>query len=205
MLWQRRDRSRIRRWRQSLRAAGPRVYERPARLRDLDERRRPSHRRRSGREALLGRSAAGGASRARETWAAVTLSRATRRRTGLYKSASGELVKLEVIVSPIRREGEIVGVFGLAIPVNDLPRTTGAQLSRRQLDVLRLLVQAKSTEEIAAEVHLAPETVRNHVGRAAQSAGRQIPSRCHADRAARGPGVARAGPELGAREGLPIR
>jgi DNA-binding CsgD family transcriptional regulator len=102
--------------------------------------------------------------RARETWAAVTLSGATRRRTGLYKSASGELVKLEVIVSPIRREGEIVGVFGLAIPVNDLPRTSGAQLSRRQLDVLRLLVQAKSTEEIAAELHLAPETVRNHVG-----------------------------------------
>ena len=101
--------------------------------------------------------------RARETWAAVTLSGATRRRTGKYKSATGELVELEVIVSPIRRDDEVVGVFGLAIPVNELPRTSSAQLSRRQLDVLRLLVRAKSTNEIAAELHLAPETVRNHV------------------------------------------
>jgi DNA-binding CsgD family transcriptional regulator len=102
--------------------------------------------------------------RARETWAAVTLGGATRRRTGFYKSASGDLVELEVIVSPIRVDGSIVGVFGIAIPSNGLPRASGSkQLSRRQLDVLRLLVQAKSTDQIAEELHLAPETVRNYV------------------------------------------
>lgn len=102
--------------------------------------------------------------RARETWAAVTLSGATRRRTGSFRTADGELAKLEVIVAPIRVDGDIVGVFGIAIPSNDLPRTSAtAQLSPRQLDVLRLLVQAKSTSQIAADLHLAPETVRNHV------------------------------------------
>jgi DNA-binding CsgD family transcriptional regulator len=94
--------------------------------------------------------------RARETWAAVTLSGATRRRTGFYKTASGELAKLEIIVAPIRVKGNIVGVFGIAIPSSDY--------SPRQLDVLRLLVQGKSTNQIAADLHLAPETVRNYVG-----------------------------------------
>lgn len=36
-------------------------------------------------------------------------------------------------------------------------------MSPRQLDVLRLLVQAKSTDEIAAELQLASETVRNYI------------------------------------------
>jgi DNA-binding CsgD family transcriptional regulator len=102
--------------------------------------------------------------RARETFAAVTLSGATRRRTGFYRGAGGDLVKLEVIVSPIRVDGTIVGVFGIAISANGLPqRSASDQLSPRQLDVLRLLVQAKSTSQIAAELHLAPDTVRGHV------------------------------------------
>lgn len=102
--------------------------------------------------------------RARETFAAVTLSGATRRRTGSYRAASGDLVKLEVIVAPIRVKGNIVGVFGVAIPSSDLPRPSATEeLSPRQLDVLRLLVQAKSTSQIAADLHLAPETIRNHV------------------------------------------
>jgi len=67
-------------------------------------------------------------------------------------------------VSPIRVDGNIVGVFGIAIPSSDLSRPSSTeQLSPRQLDVLRLLVRAKSTSQIAAELHLAPETVRNHV------------------------------------------
>jgi DNA-binding CsgD family transcriptional regulator len=101
--------------------------------------------------------------RARETWAAVTLGGETRRRTGTYRSAGGELVQLEVIVSPILKEGNVVGVFGIAIPVDGLPRASATELSPRQLDVLRLLIQAKSTDQIAAELHLATETVRNHV------------------------------------------
>ena len=104
--------------------------------------------------------------RSRETFAAVTLSGATRRRTGFYKTSTGELAHLEVIVAPIRVDGKIVGVFGISIPCNDDeagPATD--QLSPRQLDVLRLLVQGKSTGQIAGELHLAPETVRNHIRR----------------------------------------
>jgi DNA-binding CsgD family transcriptional regulator len=103
-------------------------------------------------------------SRARETWAAVTLSGATRRRTGLFRAAGGDLVQLEVITSPIRKDGAVIGVFGIAIPGSELARTPlTEELSPRQLDVLRLLVQAKSTAEIAEELHLATETVRNHI------------------------------------------
>jgi DNA-binding CsgD family transcriptional regulator len=121
-----------------------------------------------GRDGLLELLQREGATQrgARETWAAVTLSGATRRRTGFYKTASGELAKLEIIVAPIRVKGNIVSVFGIAIPSSDYPPRPSAteELSPRQLDVLRLLVQGKSTNQITADLHLAPQTVRNYVG-----------------------------------------
>jgi PAS domain S-box-containing protein len=102
--------------------------------------------------------------RAREGFAAVTLSGATTRRTGFFRATNGELVNQEVIAAPIRVDGNVVGVFGIAIPSSDLPRPAATKhLSPRQLDVLRLLAQAKSTSQIAADLHLSPETVRNHV------------------------------------------
>jgi PAS domain S-box-containing protein len=103
--------------------------------------------------------------RSRETWAAVTLGGATRRRTGFFRGADGQLVELEVITAPMRMDGEIIGTFGIAIPATTPsadPRMTG-ELSPRQLDVLRLLVQGRSTAQIAEELHLARETVRNHM------------------------------------------
>jgi DNA-binding NarL/FixJ family response regulator len=83
----------------------------------------------------------------------------------MFKAADGRLVRHEGINVPIRRDGRIVGVFGMAIPSDAVaPRTeAGTQLTPRQLDVLRLLVQAKSTAEIAEELHLSLETVRNHI------------------------------------------
>lgn len=78
--------------------------------------------------------------RARETWAAVTLSGATRRRTGFSKKASGELAKLEVIVAPIRVKGNIVGVFGIAIPADDdlaRPSATEELSPARRAEVAR--------------------------------------------------------------------
>lgn len=54
--------------------------------------------------------------RSRETFAAVTVAGVTRRRTGLFRSATGELVELEVIRAPIRTDGAIVDTFGIAIP-----------------------------------------------------------------------------------------
>ena len=102
--------------------------------------------------------------RARETWAAVTLGGETRRRTAEYKMADGELKQLDVIAAPIRREDRIVGVFGILLPAGEaLEKEPSAHLSPRQLDVLRLLVQAKSTQQIADELHLTRHTVRNHI------------------------------------------
>lgn len=78
-------------------------------------------------------------------------------------------------MAPIRVKGNIVGVFGIAIPSSDDVARPSAteQLSPRQLDVLRLLVQAKSTTQIAADLHLAPETVRNHVRSLLKTLGAQ--------------------------------
>jgi DNA-binding NarL/FixJ family response regulator len=101
----------------------------------------------------------------------VTLGGETRRRTGDFRAANGDLVHLEVITAPIRTEGRIVGTFGIAIPVDELPRQPETEVSSRQLDVLRLLVQGKSTREIADELHLATDTVRNHVRNLLQALG----------------------------------
>jgi len=102
--------------------------------------------------------------RSKETWAAVTLTGATRHRTGVFWRADGEPIYLEVIAAPLRSDGDVVGVFGLTIPIDDVRSDPpNVQLSRRQLDVLRLLVQAKSTNQIAEELHLAPDTVRNYI------------------------------------------
>jgi DNA-binding CsgD family transcriptional regulator len=104
--------------------------------------------------------------RSRETFAAVTVGGVARRRTGFFRSATGELVELEVITAPIRTDGEIVGTFGIAIPAVPATSSRAAdQLSPRQLDVLRLLVQGKTTAQMADELHLAPHTVRNHLRR----------------------------------------
>ena len=43
--------------------------------------------------------------------------------------------------------------------------------SGRQTEVLRLLEQGRSTDEIAGELHLSRDTVRNHVRRLLQSLG----------------------------------
>jgi PAS domain S-box-containing protein len=111
--------------------------------------------------------------RSRETWAAVTLSGATRRRNARFKNASGELVHLQVITSPVKQDGRVVGVFGIAIPLDDRTGHFVAELSPRQEDVLRLLLQAKTTGEIAAELHLATETVRNHIRNLLKALGAQ--------------------------------
>jgi DNA-binding CsgD family transcriptional regulator len=111
--------------------------------------------------------------RAREAWAAVTVGGETRRRAGVFKAADGRLVRLEAIVAPLRNDGRIVGVFGIALPLDDDPPRSlpSAQLTPRQIDVLRLLARGKSTQQIAEELHLAPATVRNHVARLLKALG----------------------------------
>jgi PAS domain S-box-containing protein len=81
-------------------------------------------------------------------------------------SRDGTRVEVEISSCPLREEGRIVGVFGLV--TQQLPSTPGAShphLTPRQMQILRLLAHGYSTPQIAAELHLAVETVRNHVRR----------------------------------------
>jgi DNA-binding NarL/FixJ family response regulator len=78
----------------------------------------------------------------------------------------------------------VVGVFGLIEGRPDeTPTAPPPNLTPRQVDVLRLLEQGRSTKQIASELHLSPETVRNHVRRLFRALG--VNSRLEAVAAAR--------------------
>lgn len=71
---------------------------------------------------------------------------------------------LEVSAVPLMAGERVVGVFGLLTgPLDDGASTPPAHLTPRQAEVLRLLEQGRSTKQIAQELHLSTETVRNHV------------------------------------------
>jgi PAS domain S-box-containing protein len=79
-------------------------------------------------------------------------------------STAGE--RLAVDISSVRlMSGErVVGVFGLlAGGVEDTAPEPHPHLTSRQVEVLRLLEQGRSTKQIAVELQLSPETVRNHI------------------------------------------
>jgi PAS domain S-box-containing protein len=60
----------------------------------------------------------------------------------------------------------VVGVFGQIADVeSEPPQAPPPHLTPRQVEVLRLLQRGASTYDIAQELHLSPETVRNHVRR----------------------------------------
>ena len=66
----------------------------------------------------------------------------------------------------------VVGVFGLIEGrPDDTPTAPPPHLTPRQVEVLRLLEQGRSTKQIAAELHLSTETVRNHIRRLFRALG----------------------------------
>jgi PAS domain S-box-containing protein len=79
-------------------------------------------------------------------------------------SSGGERVAVEISAVPLRNGERVVGVFGL-LEERPLERLTEPHphLTPRQAEVLRLLEQGRSTKQIALELHLSTETVRNHV------------------------------------------
>ena len=87
-------------------------------------------------------------------------------------STAGKRVAVEVSSVPLKSGQKVVGVFGL---VDEHPDDTLAaphpHLTPRQVEVLRLLEHGRSTKQIAAELHLSPETVRNHIRRLFQALG----------------------------------
>jgi PAS domain S-box-containing protein len=79
---------------------------------------------------------------------------------------AGQRMPLRVRAAPLRDEGRVVGVFGLALPVNDglaIPADDNRPLTRRQVEILRLLADGWSTQGISSELGIATETVRNHI------------------------------------------
>jgi PAS domain S-box-containing protein len=102
---------------------------------------------------------------------------------GVFVSTSGERVAVEISATPLMNGERVVGVFGLFEGRIDDPPTPLPHLTPRQVEVLRLLEQGRSTKQIAAELHLSTETVRNHIRRLLQSLG--VNSRLEAVAAAR--------------------
>jgi PAS domain S-box-containing protein len=83
---------------------------------------------------------------------------------------SGSRTPMSISSVPVRHGGDVVGVFGVATPSRSpgeaaRPAETDPEpgLTPRQREVLTLLADGASTEEIAAALALSEETVRNHI------------------------------------------
>ena len=103
--------------------------------------------------------------RARELFARKVLGTASATdSTGVLVATDGTRLTLEISSVPLMGGERVVGVFGLLTgAVDEEERPLPAHLTPRQTEVLRLLEQGRSTKQIAAELHLSTETVRNHI------------------------------------------
>jgi PAS domain S-box-containing protein len=83
----------------------------------------------------------------------------------VFLAADGERITMEVSGVPLEGGGHVIGVFGQVKEVeeNPPPPPPHPSLTPRQTEVLRLLEQGHSTDQIAQELHLSIETVRNHI------------------------------------------
>jgi PAS domain S-box-containing protein len=77
--------------------------------------------------------------------------------------AFGDRVAVEVSSVPLRSGDRVIGVFGQVWQRPAKPAPSHPALTPRQTEVLRLLEHGRSTRQIAEELHLSIETVRNHV------------------------------------------
>jgi PAS domain S-box-containing protein len=78
--------------------------------------------------------------------------------------ADGGRVQVDVSSCALMDGHRLVGVFGQISDVEEEPDDPlPPHLTPRQTEVLRLLKRGRSTEQIAQELHLSTETVRNHV------------------------------------------
>ena len=87
-------------------------------------------------------------------------------------SRAGTRLAVEVSGVALRNGETVVGVFGLIEErPDDRPTAPPPHLTPRQIEVLRLLEQGRSTKQIAAELHLSTETVKNHVRKLLKALG----------------------------------
>jgi PAS domain S-box-containing protein len=77
---------------------------------------------------------------------------------------NGERIMVDISAVPLRDGDHVIGMFGQVVDVEvDEPPTAHPHLTPRQTEVLRLLEYGRSTTQIAVELHLSTETVRNHI------------------------------------------
>ena len=83
---------------------------------------------------------------------------------GVLFNGDGQRITVEISSVPLKREGRVIGVFGQFSELSaELPPPSDPRLTPRQTEVLRHLAQGRSTSQIADELQLSKETVRNHV------------------------------------------
>jgi PAS domain S-box-containing protein len=79
---------------------------------------------------------------------------------------SGGRVTLRITSAPLRRGRDVIGIFGIAIPLAqpaNPARWKLEDLTPRQQEVLGLLAEGLETQEIANRLGVAEETARNHI------------------------------------------
>lgn len=79
---------------------------------------------------------------------------------------AGEDVRVEISSVPLRSGHRAIGMFGIAMPRRegrDRPARLDGRLTERQHEILEHLAEGESTDQIAAELHLSRDTVRNHI------------------------------------------
>lgn len=99
--------------------------------------------------------------------------------------AKGNHVAVEISSVPLRQGEHVIGVFGQVSDVVEEPHDhPQLPLTPRQAEILRLLELGRSTTQIADELHLSRETVRNHIKHLLRAVG--VSSRLEAVAVARG-------------------
>ena len=102
--------------------------------------------------------------------------------------SDGGRVSVEVSSVPLTHGDRVVGVFGQVSDVVEEPQShPELHLTPRQAEVLRLLERGRSTPEMADELHLSRQTVRNHVRHLLHAVGAR--SRLEAVAIARGESI----------------
>ena len=83
---------------------------------------------------------------------------------GVVHDVTGERVTVELSAVPLTRDHHVIGVFGQVVDIeHEAPPPPHPSLTPRQTEVLHLLERGRTTTQIAEELHLSQETVRNHI------------------------------------------
>lgn len=124
--------------------------------------------------------------RAREVFARNLLGTAPAADNGVVLvDGQGTRVAVEVSAVPLTRGDRVIGVFGQVTDIVEEPQAhPELHLTPRQAEILGLLERGRSTVQIAEELHLSRETVRNHIRRLLHAVGAS--SRLEAVAVARG-------------------